>query len=85
VLDVGCGGGYFTRVMAQAVAPGGTAQGVDPSGEAIAQAKSLTHLANCTFSDGVAEALDAPCVGNDRRRALPRAYGLSGRRRLAMI
>jgi ubiquinone/menaquinone biosynthesis C-methylase UbiE len=60
VLDVGCGSGYFTRVMAQAVAPDGTAQGVDPSGEAIAQAKSLTRLANCTFSDGVAEALDAP-------------------------
>jgi ubiquinone/menaquinone biosynthesis C-methylase UbiE len=60
VLDVGCGSGYFTRVMAQAVAPGGTAQGIEPSGEAIAQAKSLTHLANCTFSEGVAEALDAP-------------------------
>ena len=25
------------------------------------------------------------CMGNDRRRALPRAHGLSGRRRLAMI
>jgi ubiquinone/menaquinone biosynthesis C-methylase UbiE len=60
VLDVGCGSGYFTRVMAEAVAPGGTAQGLDPSGDAVAQAKSLTHPANCTFSDGVAEALDAP-------------------------
>jgi ubiquinone/menaquinone biosynthesis C-methylase UbiE len=60
VLDVGCGSGYFTRLMAQAVAPDGTAQGVDPSGEAIAQAKRLTRLANCTFTDGVAEALDAP-------------------------
>jgi ubiquinone/menaquinone biosynthesis C-methylase UbiE len=60
VLDVGCGSGYFTRVMAKAVAPAGTAQGVDPSGEAITRARSLTRLANCTFSDGVAEALDAP-------------------------
>jgi ubiquinone/menaquinone biosynthesis C-methylase UbiE len=60
VLDVGCGSGYFTRVMAKAVAPDGTAQGVDPSDEAIAQAKSLTRLANCTFSAGVAQALDAP-------------------------
>jgi ubiquinone/menaquinone biosynthesis C-methylase UbiE len=59
VLDVGCGSGYFTRLMAEAVAPDGTAQGVDPSGEAIAQASSLTRLANCTFSDGIAEALDA--------------------------
>src|SRR5215207_711977 len=46
VLDVGCGTGYFTRVMAEAVASDGTAHGVDPSAEAIAQAKGLTHLAN---------------------------------------
>jgi SAM-dependent methyltransferase len=28
--------------------------------ESIAQARRLTRLANCTFSDGIAEALDAP-------------------------
>jgi ubiquinone/menaquinone biosynthesis C-methylase UbiE len=60
VLDVGCGTGYLTRVMARAVAPDGTAHGVDPSGEAIAQANRLTRLANCSFSNGVAEALDVP-------------------------
>jgi ubiquinone/menaquinone biosynthesis C-methylase UbiE len=60
VLDIGCGTGYFTRVMAKTVAPHGTAQGVDPSSEAIAQAKTLTRLTNCTFSDGLAEALDSP-------------------------
>jgi ubiquinone/menaquinone biosynthesis C-methylase UbiE len=60
VLDVGCGSGDFTRVMAAAVAPGGTAQGVDPSEEAILNAQRLTRLPNCRFSDGIAESLDAP-------------------------
>jgi ubiquinone/menaquinone biosynthesis C-methylase UbiE len=59
-LDVGCGTGDFTRAVARIVAPGGVAHGVDPSGEAIAQARRLTRLDNCTFSDGLAEALDAP-------------------------
>jgi ubiquinone/menaquinone biosynthesis C-methylase UbiE len=59
VLDVGCGDGYFTRVMANAVGAGGTALGVDPSPEAIARARKVTRAANCTFSEGVAEHLDA--------------------------
>jgi ubiquinone/menaquinone biosynthesis C-methylase UbiE len=58
VLDVGCGTGYFTRVMARAVEPGGSAHGVDPSADAITHARRLTTLANCSFSDGVAEGLD---------------------------
>jgi ubiquinone/menaquinone biosynthesis C-methylase UbiE len=60
VLDVGCGSGYFTRVMAEAVTPGGGAVGVDPSADVIARARSLTRLANCSFSEGIAETLDAP-------------------------
>lgn len=52
VLDVGCGTGCFTRVMAEGVTPGGTALGVDPSPEAISRARRLTRLANCTFSEG---------------------------------
>jgi ubiquinone/menaquinone biosynthesis C-methylase UbiE len=61
VLDVGCGTGYFTRVMARAVAPRGTAQGVDPDVDAITHARRHTqHLANCTFATGTAQALDTP-------------------------
>jgi ubiquinone/menaquinone biosynthesis C-methylase UbiE len=59
VLDVGCGDGYFTRIMANAVGADGTALGVDPSPEAIARARKVTRAANCTFSEGVAEHLDA--------------------------
>lgn len=59
VLDVGCGDGYFTRVMANAVGAAGTALGVDPSPEAIARARQVTRATNCTFSQGVAEHLDA--------------------------
>jgi ubiquinone/menaquinone biosynthesis C-methylase UbiE len=60
VLDVGCGSGHLTRVLAETVAPGGTARGVDPSTEAITHARHLTRQANCTFTDGIAEALDMP-------------------------
>jgi ubiquinone/menaquinone biosynthesis C-methylase UbiE len=59
VLDVGCGTGYFTRLLAEAVAPGGTALGIDPSAAAIAWAGRSTRLPNCTFSEGIAEAIDA--------------------------
>jgi ubiquinone/menaquinone biosynthesis C-methylase UbiE len=45
--------------MAAAVGPGGIACGVDPSGEAISRARRGTRLTNCTFSDGIAEALEA--------------------------
>ena len=65
VLDVGCGTGYFTRIMARAVAPGGTALGVDPSREAIGRARRLTRRAGCTFAEGTAEALAAPDGSQD--------------------
>jgi SAM-dependent methyltransferase len=65
VLDVGSGTGYFTRVMARAVGPDGAAEGVDPSPEGVTRARRVTHLANCTFSEGVAEALDSPAAAYD--------------------
>jgi len=46
--------------MAEAVTSAGTAMGGDPSREAIARARRLTRVANCTFSEGIAQALDAP-------------------------
>jgi ubiquinone/menaquinone biosynthesis C-methylase UbiE len=60
VLDVGCGTGYFTRIMAQAVGPDGRAQGVDPSQDALARSRQLTRSTNCTFAQGQAENLDIP-------------------------
>jgi ubiquinone/menaquinone biosynthesis C-methylase UbiE len=60
VLDVGCGTGSLTRSMAQTVAPDGTAVGVDPSADAIAEARRLSALDSSTYSEGVAERLDAP-------------------------
>ena len=59
VLDVGCGTGYFTRILARAVAPSGTAEGIDPSPDGITRARRITRLANCTFSQGIGEALEA--------------------------
>ena len=60
VLDVGCGTGYFPRVMAEAVGQGGTALGVDPPKEAVAAVRRRTRLVHCGFSEGTAEALEAP-------------------------
>jgi ubiquinone/menaquinone biosynthesis C-methylase UbiE len=59
VVDVGCGTGYLTRIMAGSVAPGGSAVGVDASPEMTAYARRITTLQNCSFSEGTAEALDA--------------------------
>ena len=59
-LDVGCGTGPFTRAMATAVAPNGAALGIDVSAEAVGSARRRTRLANCHFSEGTAEAIDAP-------------------------
>ncbi len=58
VLDVGSGTGYFTRIMAEAVGPNGAAVGVDPSASGVERSRRATRLSNCTFVEGVAEALD---------------------------
>jgi ubiquinone/menaquinone biosynthesis C-methylase UbiE len=48
VLDVGCGSGAVTRVLARRVAPGGTAVGVDASPALLAVARELAAEAGCS-------------------------------------
>ncbi|MEV7179645.1 methyltransferase domain-containing protein [Kitasatospora sp. NPDC093679] len=59
-LDVGCGTGYLTLRLADAVTPTGRAVGVDPSAEVLAHARrSAADRRHCTFTDGIAEELPA--------------------------
>ncbi len=61
VLDVGCGTGYFARLLAQAVGPGGQVVGIDPSPAMISYARSKAVDANTLrFQVGTAEALEFP-------------------------
>ena len=61
VLDVGCGTGYFARLMARTVGPGGLVVGVDPSESMIgyARRKGGTSV-KCEFQVGTAQALPVP-------------------------
>ena len=59
VLDVGCGTGYLTRMMARTVAPDGHVTGLDPSPQVVAHARRVTREPNCAFTEGTAIALDA--------------------------
>ena len=61
MLDVGCGPGYFARLLAEAVGPEGRVVGIDPSPEMIAYAsRKAGHASNCQFRVGTAESLDLP-------------------------
>ncbi|MFD9125838.1 class I SAM-dependent methyltransferase [Kitasatospora sp. NPDC059571] len=60
-LDVGCGTGYLTLHLADAVTPAGSVVGVDPSPDVLAHARRRAHAhAHCTFTDGIAEDLPFP-------------------------
>jgi ubiquinone/menaquinone biosynthesis C-methylase UbiE len=61
VLDVGCGSGYFARLLAETVGRDGLVLGVDASREMIAYAsRRAAGLSNCHFEVGVAESLSLP-------------------------
>ncbi|GAA2747007.1 class I SAM-dependent methyltransferase [Kitasatospora cinereorecta] len=58
VLDVGCGTGYLTLRLADAVTPRGSAVGIDPSADVLAHARRRAGgRGQCTFRDGIAEEL----------------------------
>src|SRR5260370_27594142 len=61
VLDVGCGTGYFARLLAEAVGNDGLVVGVDASPEMIRYASDRARrTTNCQFQLGTAEALSFP-------------------------
>lgn len=57
VLDVGCGTGYLTALLAEAVGPDGKAVGVDPSEAMVAQASEVRSGAGTRYLVGFAESL----------------------------
>jgi len=66
VLDVGCGPGYFVRMLAEAVGPTGSAAGIDAAPEMIDYARrKARRLPNCRFESGSAEALPFPDASFD--------------------
>lgn len=66
VLDVGCGPGYLTRMLAEAVGPEGAATGIDAAPENTEYAnRKARSLPNCRFQPGTAESLDFPDGGFD--------------------
>lgn len=58
VVDVGCGSGYFARLLATKVGTTGTVVGVDAAPEMVEYAARRTRgRANCDFKTGSAESL----------------------------
>jgi ubiquinone/menaquinone biosynthesis C-methylase UbiE len=66
VLDIGCGPGYFARMLAEAVGPEGAVVGIDAAPEMIEYAnRKARSLKNCRFESGAAESLTFPDASFD--------------------
>ncbi|MEU4701326.1 class I SAM-dependent methyltransferase [Nonomuraea dietziae] len=64
VLDVGCGTGYLTRILAPIVGPAGRVTGVDASAPMVEHARRRAQ-GNCSYQVGEGQALDLPDAGFD--------------------
>ncbi|GIH95180.1 class I SAM-dependent methyltransferase [Planobispora siamensis] len=64
VLDVGCGTGYLTRILAPVAGPSGHVTGVDPSEAMIAHARRRAP-GNCSYQVGAGQALEVPDASVD--------------------
>ncbi|MEO3856879.1 class I SAM-dependent methyltransferase [Acrocarpospora sp. B8E8] len=64
VLDVGCGTGYLTRIIAPVTGPDGHVTGVDPSPQMIEYARRRAP-GNSTYIVGKGESLDLPDASTD--------------------
>ena len=85
VLDVGCGTGYFARLIAEVVGPDRLSVGLDASPEMIDYAsRQVRRRTNCKFQLGAAESLSFPdqqfdvVVSMDGTPARLRSHGASG-------
>ncbi|GII04354.1 class I SAM-dependent methyltransferase [Planobispora takensis] len=64
VLDVGCGTGYLTRILAPVAGPSGQVTGVDPAESMIGHARRRAP-GNCSYQVGVGQALPVPDASVD--------------------
>lgn len=58
VVDLGCGTGILTRMLAENVGPNGHVTGVDASAVMLASARKNTPAVNCEFVQSLAEDVD---------------------------
>src|SRR2546427_12869954 len=77
VLDVGCGPGYFARMLAEAVGEEGSVVGIDAAPEMTGYAsRKARRLSNCRFHAGAAESVDFPDAPLDPVAAGPGSHHL---------